>query len=243
MELSACLEGSWLWWALTFWSERWCAMGLEILCCMAAKATAINLSRGAAPRPGIERGIKRSLPRRQALTSSRHSHQLGQSLHRDSRQRTGRPTCHLPVTQRRDCRLSQDGYRWRHTSHRQRCKESREAGGRTRQWRQGPVGMTSPRGIHLVQDRKGPQRQWLHKIGKAEDPSCLCGAAVQSGEHIIWHSNLHRYERRRNPIAEGSTWEDLDSKVWAPNDERGGGDDANQVDGVERFFEYLAYQF
>ena len=37
-------------------------------------------------------------------------------------------------------------------------------------------------------------------------------------------------------------WEDLDDKIWVPREE-GGDDEDNQVDGVEGFFNYLAYQF
>ena len=87
---------------------------------------------------------------------------------------------------------------------------------------------------------KGPQRQWLHKIAKAEDPSCPCGAAIQSGEHIVWQCGLHRDERRRNRVEETRGWQDLDDKIWVPGE---GDDEDDQVDGVERFFEYLAYQF
>ena len=77
----------------------------------------------------------------------------------------------------------------------------------------------------------------------AEDPSCPCGAAVQSGEQIVWHCNLHRYERARNRLTtmtrEGE-WGDLDAKIWAPNDDVEGRaeSDEQQVDGVERFFDY-----
>ena len=68
---------------------------------------------------------------------------------------------------------------------------------------------------------------------------------MQSGEHIVWHCGLHRNERRRNRIAEESTWEDLDHKIWVPNDDVEGRaeSDDQQVDGAERFFKYLAYQF
>ena len=101
---------------------------------------------------------------------------------------------------------------------------------------------------------KGPQRQWLHKsnqtihkIGKAEDPSCACGATIQSGEHIVWQCNRHSYERARNRInrTRDGNWGDLDGKIWFPNDDVEGRreSDDQQVDGVERFFEYLAYQF
>ena len=68
---------------------------------------------------------------------------------------------------------------------------------------------------------KGPQRQWLHKTGKAEDPSCPCGAVVQSGEHIVWQCNLHLDERRRNRVEGTRGWEDLDGKIWAPAEGEG----------------------
>ena len=45
---------------------------------------------------------------------------------------------------------------------------------------------------------KGPQREWLHKIKKAEDPSCPCGAATQTGDHIVSDCSLHLDKRRRN---------------------------------------------
>ena len=32
---------------------------------------------------------------------------------------------------------------------------------------------------------KGPQRRWLHKIGKAETPECLCQYPEQSGRHTV----------------------------------------------------------
>ena len=89
---------------------------------------------------------------------------------------------------------------------------------------------------------KGSQRQWLHKIGKAEDPSCPCGAAVQSGEHIAWQCRLHHDERRRNRVEETRGWEDLDAKIWVPG-EGGDSDNEDQVDRVGGFFNYLAYQF
>ena len=37
---------------------------------------------------------------------------------------------------------------------------------------------------HLVTD-KGPQRQWLVEMGKAEDPSCVCdGRTPQNATHL-----------------------------------------------------------
>ena len=37
-------------------------------------------------------------------------------------------------------------------------------------------------------------------------------------------------------------WGDLDGKIWVPN-EGTGDDDDEQVDRVERFFDYLGYRF
>ena len=89
---------------------------------------------------------------------------------------------------------------------------------------------------------KGPQWQWLYRIGKAEDASCLCGATTQSGTHIVWECRLHRDKRRRNGIEEGAgSWEGLDKEVWVRGE--GAKNPNDRVDGAERFFDYLSYQF
>ena len=94
---------------------------------------------------------------------------------------------------------------------------------------------------------KGPQLEWLHRIGKAADPTCHCGMAIQTDEHVVWECRLHTDERRRNRI--GSTtkgnWGALDDPLWVPNDDVEGREetDDEQVDGVERFFDYLAAHF
>ena len=92
---------------------------------------------------------------------------------------------------------------------------------------------------------KGPQAQWLHRIGKIESPSCPCGTSSQSGEHIVWECPTHNAERSRNRIAHTTKgdWGRLDDPIWVPNDDVKGREetDEEQVDGVERFFEYLSY--
>ena len=32
---------------------------------------------------------------------------------------------------------------------------------------------------------KGPQRKWLHKIGKEDTPDCRCNQSQQTGEHLV----------------------------------------------------------
>ena len=79
---------------------------------------------------------------------------------------------------------------------------------------------------------KGPQRQRLHRIGRAENPSCPAGAAVQSGDHIVWDCNLHLSERRRNWMVGLARWEEIDRPIWVVDEEA---DDPNdRVDEVAR---------
>ena len=63
----------------------------------------------------------------------------------------------------------------------------------------------------------------------------------------MWSCALHDNERRRNRIdntREGN-WADLDDPIWVPNDDVEGltETDDQQVNGVERFFSYLSFQF
>ena len=60
----------------------------------------------------------------------------------------------------------------------------------------------------MINSKGGPYL--AHKIGRVEDPSCPCRAAVQSGEHIVWQCSAHRDERRRNRVQETRGWEDLE---------------------------------
>ena len=46
-----------------------------------------------------------------------------------------------------------------------------------------------------MRTNKGPQRDWLHRIGKAESPACQCGHHKQDGHHITF--TCPRAERRR----------------------------------------------
>ena len=44
---------------------------------------------------------------------------------------------------------------------------------------------------------KGPQKQWLHHIGRADNPYCPCDPdTIQSGEHITFKCPLHTRARR-----------------------------------------------
>ena len=46
---------------------------------------------------------------------------------------------------------------------------------------------------------RGPQNKWLHHIKKVDSPSCACGAAEQTGHHLV-------FECPRHDESEGSSW-------------------------------------
>ena len=77
----------------------------------------------------------------------------------------------------------------------------------------------------------GPQRRWLHHIGKAENANCPCdNSTPQTGAHITFDCPTHRAQRT-SLLGGRSTWVD------APNEIRV---DVNEYeDGVMLFFEYL----
>ena len=57
----------------------------------------------------------------------------------------------------------------------------------------------------------------------------------------MWECRLHLNERRRNRMVGLEWWEDIDRPIRAVDEEAE--DPNDRVDGVERFFDYLSYQF
>ena len=83
-----------------------------------------------------------------------------------------------------------------------------------------------------MRTKKGPQRQWLHHINKADNNSCPCDDnTAQSGHHPTFTCCLHS-AARSELIGDRHTWEDLDLPHIITI-----GDD--EVDGVMLFFEYI----
>ena len=160
---------------------------------MAAKATAINLSSGAAPRSHIECEIKAALHRRQALSLDTGISWVRAHIGiRGNELADQHATFQSFLDEISGARRTATEGGIRRIAKEARAGERSVAGygkGSKVQW-----GRRALAAYTWFRTGKGPQRQWLHKIGKAEDPSCLCGAAVQSGEHIVWHCNLRWYE-------------------------------------------------
>jgi len=76
---------------------------------------------------------------------------------------------------------------------------------------------------------KGPQRSWLHKIGKAPNPDCPECGEEETGEHIVFKCPGHHQERRK--LGEVREWKDLDKPMMK-------GEEGNRYDAVEDFFYY-----
>ena len=81
---------------------------------------------------------------------------------------------------------------------------------------------------------KGPQRSWLHKIGKSDSPSCLCGHHTASGEHITFHCPTWDMQRR-NLIGERKTWAELDEPIYIQT----GPDKEDIIEGGEEWFGHI----
>ena len=88
---------------------------------------------------------------------------------------------------------------------------------------------------------RGPQKAWLHHIGKAGNPSCACGHPSQDGDHLVFHCPSLASPRARLLPPEIDTWEDLDDPHWVT--EAGGeGRKQEKVEGVEAFFQDLYWR-
>lgn len=79
---------------------------------------------------------------------------------------------------------------------------------------------------------KGPQRSWLHKIGKAESDGCPCGHHIQQdGRHLTF--DCPQFQEQRQAMGSIKDWEDPDRPIWIKKE---GEED---WDAVEAFFGFL----
>ena len=88
---------------------------------------------------------------------------------------------------------------------------------------------------------RGPQKAWLHHIGKAGDPSCTCGHPSQDGEHLVFHCPDTRIPRAEFLPADGRTWESLDAPHWVTKP-GGPGRGQEKEEGTELFFQDLYWR-
>lgn len=78
---------------------------------------------------------------------------------------------------------------------------------------------------------RGPQKSWLHKIGKSETSLCSCGHHTENGHHLTFECPL--FLEQRKTLGNVRDWEDLDRPIWVKED---GEDD---WDAVEGFFYFM----
>ncbi|RPB18667.1 hypothetical protein L211DRAFT_718874 [Terfezia boudieri ATCC MYA-4762] len=78
---------------------------------------------------------------------------------------------------------------------------------------------------------RGPQRYWLHRIGKADTSSCQCGHHTENGFHIVFECPL--YDTYRRHLGGAKDWEDIDRPIWVRVEEE------DEWDAVEAFFGVL----
>jgi len=83
---------------------------------------------------------------------------------------------------------------------------------------------------------RGPQKAWLHHIGKADDPSCLCGHPIQDGDHLVFQCPRLATPRARLLPPECGTWEELDGPHWVTEPGEGG-KEQEKFEGIEAFFQ------
>ena len=60
---------------------------------------------------------------------------------------------------------------------------------------------------------KGPEKNCLHTIGKAESPTCQCGHPTSTEHHLTFHCPLLNTTRLQL-IGDRKQWADLDDPIW-----------------------------
>lgn len=82
---------------------------------------------------------------------------------------------------------------------------------------------------------RGPMKQWLHQIRKADDPRCpACQHHTQDGQHIVFHCPALRTQcNKLIGTREGDSWQHLDHPILIKHTR----EVKKQQDGTETFFE------
>jgi len=86
-----------------------------------------------------------------------------------------------------------------------------------------------------IRTERGPQNKWLHHIKKIDSPSWACGAAEETGYHLVFECPKHEKIRREFLLGK-SSWQALDKADWR---RVGEGKEAWYFEAVEEFFGHL----
>ena len=201
---------------------------------MAALCTLRDLAKGAPPRSGIEKRLKNALTKERTVGALWVRSHIG-----------------IPGNERADRRAALEGIRGQGDSPElvtwEGLREKDKAWRETLRTAPGYGRHRTTWGKHALaaytwtRTNRGPQREWLHHIGKGEDPSCPCGHPSQDGDHLVFHCPLLR-EQRGHLLPEEKTWESLDDPHWV-TEAGGNGRKQEKIEGTEAFFQDLYWFF
>ena len=202
--------------------------------CMAALSTLHDLAEGGPPRTGIEKRLKDAMQGEREIGSLWVRSHIG-----------------IPGNEAADRRAALEGLRGQqHHAELATWEGMKEKG---KEWRKGLRTVPgfgkcrSEWGKHALaaytwtRTNRGPQKSWLHHVGKAEDPACPCGHPTQDGDHLVFHCHLLR-EQRGHLLPEGRTWESLDDPHWV-TEAGGNGREQEKIEGTEAFFQEVYWFF
>ena len=198
----------------------------------AAISTAHRLAAGGTPRSGIEKAIKDQL--------TRTDREVGVAW---TRAHIGIPGNEKADRQAELERLHGEAWGSPNVATHEGLKEVRKARRKATRSEPGFGRNRTDWGKHAqaaytwTRTNRGPQKSWLHHIGKTTDPSCPCGHPSQDGDHLVFHCPRLEEQRRRLLPAE-RTWESLDNPHWV-TEARRDGREQEKTEGTETFFQDL----
>jgi len=152
---------------------------------------AINLSTSQPPRSGVEVQLKQALHNRRDKDTaiSRIYRQIGIPGNERADRREEYES-HLGVTAGSPHTATEEGIRLASKATKKQDRQVGVFGLRRGDWCRRAL---SP--YALLRTDGGPQRSWLHRIGKTADPSCPCGHHTENGLHLAFECPRFRRVR------------------------------------------------
>jgi len=194
---------------------------------MAAIHAVRNFSKGAPPRSGREKRIKAALKSGKRnvgiLWLRRH---IGNPGNEKADERAEYESFLAEVAHSHQ-EGTEDGLRAQGKALKKAARQEPVCGQRRVNWdHQAPSAYT------WLRRDEGPQKKWLHHIGKADNYACACGHSPQDGRHIMFeYPSFHSW--RDEYLGERKTWEELDKQVRIKKEE---GDGEEIFEGTQAFF-------